>query len=28
VPPVENEYGGDPIACSKTVFAEFSKFDR
>ena len=28
VPPVENEYGGDPIECSKTVFAEFSKLDR
>jgi hypothetical protein len=28
VPPVENEYGGDPIDCTKTVFAEFRKFDR
>jgi len=28
VPPVENEYGGDPIECSKTVFEEFKKLDR
>jgi len=28
VPPVENEYGGDPIECAKTVFAEFGKLDR
>jgi hypothetical protein len=28
VPPVENELGGDPIECTKTVFAEFRKFDR
>jgi len=27
VPPVENEYGGDPIDCTKTVFAEFRKLD-
>ena len=28
VPPVENEYGGDPIECARTVFAEFKKLDR
>ena len=28
VPPVENELGGDPIECTKTVFAEFRKLDR
>jgi hypothetical protein len=28
VPPVENENGGDPITCAKTVFEEFKKLDR
>ena len=28
VPPVENEYGGDPIACTKAVLEEFRKLDR
>ncbi len=28
VEPVENERGGDPIACTKTVFAEFRKLDQ
>jgi hypothetical protein len=28
VEPVENEHGGDPIACTKTVFAEFKKLDQ
>ena len=28
VPPVENEYGGDPVECAKRVFSEFSKLDR
>ena len=28
VPPVENEYGGDPIECSKMVLEEFKKLDR
>jgi hypothetical protein len=28
VPPVEDDRGGDPIACSKTVFEEFRKLAR
>jgi hypothetical protein len=28
VPPVENEWGGDPVACSKNVLEGFSKFAR
>jgi len=28
VPSVENELGGDPIECTKTVFAEFRKIER
>jgi hypothetical protein len=28
VPPVENEYGGDPIECTQTVFAGFRKLGR
>ena len=28
VPPVENNRGGDPVACAKTVFEEFTKLDR
>jgi hypothetical protein len=28
VPPVENNRGGDPVACAKTVFEEFRKLDR
>jgi len=26
--PVENELGGAPVECTKTVFAEFRKLDR
>jgi hypothetical protein len=28
VPPVENERGGDPVACARTVLEEFKKLDR
>jgi hypothetical protein len=28
VPPVENEYGGDPVECARTVFGEFKKLER
>jgi len=27
VPPVENEYGGDPVECARTVLEEFEKLD-
>ena len=28
VPPVEDDRGGNPIACTRTVFSEFSKLPR